>query len=47
LVVASQKTIWGSGDNREETIKEVICGVATRIDLLQFIAKGNNNGGEE
>jgi len=40
LVVASQKSIRGSGANREEKIKEVVCGVATRIDLLQFIAKG-------
>jgi cystathionine beta-synthase len=40
LVVASQKSIRGSGTNREEKIKEVVCGVATRIDLLQFIAKG-------
>jgi cystathionine beta-synthase len=40
LVVASQRCIKGSGKNKEETIKEVICGVATRIDLLQYIAKG-------
>jgi len=40
LVVASQKCIKGSGKNKTETIKEVICGVATRIDLLQYIAKG-------
>jgi len=42
LVIATQKTIYGSGENRVETIKEIICGVATRIDLLQYIAKGNN-----
>jgi cystathionine beta-synthase len=42
LVVASQRCIKGSGSTKTETIKEVICGVATRIDLLQYIAKGTS-----
>jgi len=41
IVVASQKSIKGSGNNRVETLKEIVCGVATRIDLLQYIAKGS------
>jgi len=43
LVVVSQKCIHGSGVNRKDKVKEVICGVATRIDLLQYIARGNQS----
>lgn len=40
LVVAVQKSLSGSGDTKSITEKKVITGVATRIDLLNYIMKG-------
>lgn len=40
LVVAVQKSLSGSGDTKAITEKKVITGVATRIDLLNYIMKG-------
>jgi cystathionine beta-synthase len=40
LVVAVQKSLSGSGDSKAITEKKVITGVATRMDLLNFMMKG-------
>lgn len=40
LVVAAQKSLSGTGDAKTITEKKVITGVATRMDLLNFIMKG-------